>query len=139
MELIVRGLAFKSGARSDAGELSVTLLRELHGPDRPDYWLGALSQPVHWVSEAGGSFEVTHIVLASQWEGTRVRAGVTRLPVGIAYVLDPSLLDDEQLDVSKISYVATGVADDADSGRSESPTSTVARVTARLFGKRPQE
>jgi len=139
MELTIRGLAFKSGDRSDDVPLTITLIREIPGPDRPDYWLGELRQPLHWVSKEDGSFEISHLVVASQWEGTRIRPGVMRLPIGIAYVTDPSLLDDERLDLSKIRYVATGVADDTNPEPTEPSTSVVARVAARLFGKRSGE
>lgn len=137
MELTVRGLDFASGNRSDQGPLTVTLLRELPGPDRPDYWLGALNEPLHWVSDSDGPFEISHVVLAAQWEKTRIHAGVSRLPVGVAYVTDPSLLEDDQLDVAKVHYVATGVADDTTPGRPVAPpVSFLDRAIARVFGKR---
>jgi len=146
MELTVRGLSFKAGNRSDDVPLTVTLLRELPGPDRPDYWLGELRQSLVWVSETDETFEISHLVLASQWEGTAIHAGVKRVPVGVAYVTDPSLLEDDRLDIEKIRYVATGVADDttgmdvdATPMKAASGTSMMGRVAAKLFGKRAGE
>lgn len=137
MELTIRGVAFGPGDRSDPVPLTVTLLHELPGPDRSDYWLGELEQPFHWESDSDGSFEISHLVIAAQWENTSIYPGVSRLPVGIAYVIDPSILDDDRLDLAKIRYVATGVADDTTAGRpAPPPKSGVAGVIARAFGKR---
>lgn len=88
--------------------LVVDLLRRMPGDDRPDYWLGALRTPVRWTDD-GRVREVTHLVLAARWSGTAIAPGVDRLPVGIAYVTDPSLLDDARLDVAKCAYVAVGL------------------------------
>jgi len=139
MDLTILGLAFKSGDRSDDVPMTVTLIRELPGSDRPDYWLGVLAQPLHWVSDSEGSFEVSHVVVASQWEGTRVQDGVARLPVGVAYVVDPSLLDDDRLDLEKIRYVATGVADDTTPGREPLASPAAFGFIASLFRKRNGE
>ena len=136
MELNLRSVAFKTGDKSDQIPLRVTLLRQIPGPDRPDYWLGALQKPFQWISGSEpGAFEIKYLVLATQWQETSVRAGVTRLPVGIAYVVDPTLLEDRELDLDKIRYVADGVADDPDApAPPESWPSKVAGVIAGMFG-----
>lgn len=128
MDLALYGVAFGRGHKSDDVPLTITIVRRIPGPDRPDYWLGKLHQPLRWVSETAEEYEVTHLVVAGQWAEPELAPGVVRLPVGIAYVIDESLLDDEVLDVEKIRYVATGVADDPEGvaekarRRSESPT-----------------
>ena len=141
MEFRLRSVAFAHGDRSDQVPLTVTMLREIPGPDRPDYWLGELKQPLAWVSESEGSFEISHVVLAAQWDNTAICEGATRLPVGIAYVTDVSLLDDERLDLDKIRYVATGVADDTsvDDRPFAASTSAVVETVARWFGIKPRE
>ena len=63
----------------------VEMLRELPGPDRPDYWLGKLEKPIRWLND-NIERQITHVVLAARWEGTRIESGVENLPVGIAYV-----------------------------------------------------
>lgn len=141
MELRLRSLDFAKGDRSEEIPLNVTLLYTIPGPDRPDYWLGRLREPFQWVSHSGGSFEVTHLVLATQWESTQMHEGVTSLPVGIAYVIDQSLLQDDELDLEKIRYVATGVADDLTAD--ERPfAATVSKLTgafAKVFGRRSRD
>ena len=86
----------------------VDLIRELPGPDRPDYWLGQLKQPLQW-SRQGELREVTHLVLAARLRGSRI-GRERQLPVGIAYVTDPTLLQDSCVDLAKCCYVAIGMA-----------------------------
>lgn len=137
MEFRLRSVAFAQGDRSDQVPLTVTMVRELPGPDRPDYWLAELKQPLTWVSESGSSFEVSHVVLATQWENTCFSEGATRLPVGIAYVTDMSLLEDDRLDIAKLHYVATAVADDpnVDDRPLAATVSALTDKVARFFGK----
>ena len=90
---------------------AVDLLREIPGPDRTDYWLGALVRPLRRTRRSR-DVEVTHLVLATRWTGTRIGPGVRRLPVAIAYVTDESLLEDGRLEFSKTEYVAVGIAED---------------------------
>jgi hypothetical protein len=87
---------------------TVELLRELPGPDRPDYWLGRLRRPLKW-NRDGETVEVTHLVLGARWQGTRIGRD-RKLPVGIAYVTDPTLLQDTHVVFDKCRYVAIGMA-----------------------------
>lgn len=100
----------------DQMPLVVELLRELPGDDRPDYWLGRLRTPIRWLHE-GRERRITHLVLAARWEGTRIEPGVESLPVGIAYVVDESLVDDSRLDFAKCVYVAIGTSHDTGGSR----------------------
>ncbi len=135
MELTISSVDYAPDDLCDQLPLRVALLRELPGPDRPDYWLGALVEPVRWVSDHEGFFEITHVVLTARWQGTSIAHGNTGLPVGIAYVVDQSLLDDDVLDFAKCRYVAIGIADDTTGGRTVMPlTSVLAGNIARLFG-----
>ena len=88
---------------------TAVLLRELPGPDRPDYWLAALPRPIRWIRN-GNETKVTHVVLAARWVGTRIGRGLLDLPVKIFYVVDDSAVDDQTLDQRKCEYVAIGTA-----------------------------
>jgi hypothetical protein len=135
VELTISSVDYAPGDLYDQVPLRVALLRQVPGPDRPDYWLGALGEPVRWVSDHKGFFEISHVVLSARWQGTSIGPGNTGLPVGIAYVLDMSLLDDEVLDFTKCRYVAIGIADDTTASRPVVPlTSPVAGKIARQFG-----
>ena len=88
--------------------LVTDLLRQIPGPDRPDYWIAALQSPLTIVID-NYDRTITHLILAARWEGTTIASGATHLPLGIAYVTDLSLLNDPKLDFGKCHYVAIGV------------------------------
>lgn len=135
MELTISEVDYAPGDLYEQTPLVVDLLRELPGDDRPDYWLGELRTPVRWLQE-NHERQITHVVLAARWEGTRIEPGVENLPVGIAFVTDASLLDDARLDFSKCSYVAIGISHDTGSGKpAEAPDGILAGSIGRLFGK----
>ena len=87
-----------------------TLLRRIPGPDRPDYWLAQLLEPVSWIDNGVGR-SVTHLILAARYEGQTIREESEELVVGIAYVVDSSLLEDMRIDFAKCRYVAIGEMD----------------------------
>ena len=96
------------------------LLRELPGPDRPDYWLAALNVPLRWTVD-GTERSVFHVVLAARWAGTQIQPGNQHLSVGIAYIIEPSLLSDASVDFQTLRYVAIGNAEDTTGGRQPVP------------------
>jgi hypothetical protein len=109
------------------------LLRTIAKHDRPDvfrtasgdYWLAELSTPLSW-SRDGVTRTIRHLVLAARWEGTSIRPGAT-LPVGIAYVVDDSLLSSESFEFTQAEYVAIGMA------KVSGPWSFWSKVWTRLF------
>ncbi len=86
------------------------VLRQIPGPDRPDYFLAELSQPLTWKRDSA-EISVSHLVLCARWVGGIIAPGATHTPVNIAYVVDPSVLNDTKLDFAKCHYSAIGVAD----------------------------
>jgi len=112
----------------------VDLLRKIPGDDRSDYWLGKVRQPINWLVD-NLPREVTHLVIAARWEGTRIEPGVERLPIGIAYITDLSLLTDQHLDLGKCSYVAIGLCTETSGGNEPQPSNKIQGGTiARAFG-----
>ena len=93
MELTITGVDFAPDDLYEQTPFVVDLLRELPGDDRPDYWLGELRTPIRWLQD-DHEREITHLILAARWEGTRIEPGVKNLPVGIAYVTDQSVLNE---------------------------------------------
>ena len=86
------------------------VLRRIPGPDRPDYFLAVLDKPI--LSKRDGTdTSISHLVLAARWVGGVFHPNMRDTPVNIAYVLDPSLLEDPSLDFDKSHYAAIGVAD----------------------------
>jgi hypothetical protein len=88
----------------------VTLLRQIPGSDRPDYWLGSVTPPLRWVVD-GAEREITHLVVSARWVGGQFVKGARHLPLNVAYVIDASLLQDARLEFGKCAYVAIGVCD----------------------------
>jgi len=84
-----------------------TLIRQIPGPDRPDYWLATLDSPLAW-DDNGSPRTVEHLVLAARYEGQTISPPLQRLVTGIAYVVDNSLLNDTKLSFDKCRYVAIG-------------------------------
>jgi hypothetical protein len=92
---------------ADKAPVIVDLLRQISGPDRPDYWIAALEMPLS-VAVDNQAREVTHLILAARWVGTAIAQGMKHVPVGVAYVIESSLLTDEQLSFAKCRYVERG-------------------------------
>jgi hypothetical protein len=86
------------------------VLRQMPGPDRPDYFLAQLETPLMWRRDAE-EVMVSHIVLAARWVGGVLTPEMRHTPVNIAYVIDTSVLSDSKLDFQKCHYSAIGVAD----------------------------
>lgn len=114
--------------------LVTDLVRQIPGPDRPDYWIAKLQSPLTVVLN---NFDrtITHLILAARWEGTAIANGATHLPLGIAYVTDLSLLSDSELDLKKCHYVAIGVGSVTTGDHQAEPLRNVIVVTiGKAFG-----
>jgi hypothetical protein len=109
--------------------LVVDLLRELPGPDRPDYWLGRVVTPIRWIDQ-NIERTINHVIVSARWEGTRIEPNVTNLPVGIRYVTDASQLEDPALDFAKCRYVAIGLAH----AKPKALSDILAGIIRRAFG-----
>ena len=101
---------------SDRAPIVVDLIREIPGPDRPDYWIAALTKPFSVVLD-NHEKHITHLVITARWVGTSIRSGIQHTPVGIAYVTDQAVLTDQRLEFSKCKYVAIGTATDTSGGK----------------------
>jgi hypothetical protein len=114
MKLTITSVDYAPEELSGQVPLSVTLMRPLPSsvPNRVGAWLGVFDRPVRWTNENGAVVEITHGVLWPRWKGASIGAGARSLPVGVAYVVDPSLLEDESLDLAKTYFVALGLATD---------------------------
>ena len=133
MELTIDNIDPDRGDLHDQVPIVVDLLREIPGEDRPDYWLASPRKPIKWLKD-NHDHVVSHLVIAARWQGTRIEPGVTHLPVGIAFVTDQSLLDDEKLDLKKCSYVAIGIANDTSRGAVAPLKNIMSGNIARSFG-----
>lgn len=139
MQLTISSVDYAPEDLYEQVPLVVELLRELPGDDRPDYWLGELQEPVQWLRDNLPNV-IKYVVLAARWEGTQIDRGVESLPVGIAYVVDESILSDEHLSFSKCEYVAIGLAHDTGGDSPvRSSKGVVAGTIGRFFGTGNQQ
>lgn len=81
----------------------VDLIRQVAGSHRPDYWFGTPREPIVWLSPTGRR-EIGGVVLASRHEGRPLVAGARGLLAGLGYVLDPTAIDGDRVDLRKIHY-----------------------------------
>ena len=116
MDVAVSSVDYEPPELSEQVPFTFTLLRMLPGPDRPDYWLGTLRQPLRWIDD-NVERSVPHIVICARWAGTQIEEGFANLPVNISYVIDPAQVTDPELSFDKCRYVAIGIASDVSGGR----------------------
>lgn len=114
------------------------LLRQIAGPDRPDYFFAVLDEAIAYrttltaLKEQGvdpdaadpqliridddGSVDlrVFGIVFAARIAGETPHAGMKDFPVMLAYVIDNTALRDEVLDFKKTVYAAVAFISDID-------------------------
>lgn len=90
--------------------VEVDLVRQLPGPDRSDYWLGRLDRPLPY-AEGDATKEIRYLIVASRHVGESIRAGVGRVVIGIAYVLDDAQAELPAVDMKRCRYVAIGEAE----------------------------
>lgn len=109
MEITIADVDHAPDDLYDQTPIIIELLKEIPGSDRPDYWLGIAKTPIRW-RHGKTDQEITHVIVVARWEGTRIEPGIEDMPIGLAYVLDQSLLDNDTLDFGKIRYVAIGTA-----------------------------
>ena len=83
------------------------LLRQIAGPDRPDYWLAELGRPLSWLTEDGTRI-IRHLVLKARWADTAIQPGA-KIPVGICYVIDDAVLSASSFRSAQAVYVAIGM------------------------------
>ena len=120
-----------------------TLLRRLPGPDRDGYALAALSQPIRFATTTAQLAEGTYdtgrlasadpatvtvhpdgsvealvygVVLAPRVVGDEFHPTMKNFPVALAYVLDPTQLQDPAVDFSKVHYAAVAFISVVDAG-----------------------
>ncbi len=117
MKLTIASVDYAPVELSEQLPVAVTLIRPLPSsvPNRVGAWLSVFDRPVRWTNENGKAVEITHAVVWPRAKGASIGGGMRGLPVGIGYVVDQSLVDDETFDLAKIYFVAVGLA--SDSGR----------------------
>lgn len=81
--------------------ISCQLIRMIPGNDRPDYWLAKCDCPVKY-----GETIVNYLVLAPRFVGSKIEHGMGSIVIGVAYVINESIIEDSTLNFDKCKYVA---------------------------------
>lgn len=81
--------------------ITCTLIRMIPGSDRTDYWLAKCEKSVIYENE-----NVNYLIIASRFVGEKIEKGMGCIVVGVAYVIDETLVQDTELNFDKCRYVA---------------------------------
>lgn len=90
--------------------LTIDLIRQMPGSDRPDYWLGKPAAPIIW-SHLGQRRQIDYVVLASRHEGRKIESGARGILAALCYVTDPEMADAAAVDFKLTPYVAIATVD----------------------------
>ena len=109
---------------------TATLVRQIPGPDRADYFLVRLERPLkfhpqddfdwtrtqsefHGHDEAGDFLWIYAAIVCSLFVGTQLHAGMRHFAVRFALVIDNTLGQDATLAFEKCEYAAQAIVSDA--------------------------
>jgi hypothetical protein len=135
MELTVTSVDYAPPELDQQVPFKIVSLRMLPGPDRSDYWLGELSAPLFWMRD-NHRVPIDHVVVCARWQGTQIAPCVQHLPIGIAYVTDPSQVAADRLDFDKCHYIAIGLAHETSGQEAPAgPSPIQAGTIGRAWGK----
>lgn len=81
--------------------IECTIERTIQGSDRPDYSIAICKKPIHY-----GEQEIKYLVLAPRFVGQHINTKTEKIVLGVAYVIDDSLVNDKVLSFKKCKYVA---------------------------------
>ena len=91
--------------------INATVLKKIAGQDRPDYHIAELEKSILWIDkEKDIKKEISHIVIIAKKKAETVERSMKDVKIGIAYVVDDSLLEDAKLNFKKCEYLAVGNA-----------------------------
>jgi hypothetical protein len=130
VELTVTGVDHAPPELNEQVPFKIKLLRLIPGLDRPDYWLGEVLPPLFWMKD-DQRIEITHLVVCARWQSTKIEPHIQDLPIGIAYVTDPTQFGDETVHFDKCKYVAIGFAHET-SGNDGPPSPTGGIKSGRI-------
>jgi hypothetical protein len=111
MELTITYVDYAPPELYEQVPFKIRLLRIIPSTGRSDYWMAQMVDPLLWVN-GQERLQIDHVVVWARWRGTQIVPFVRDLPIGIAYVTDPTQITAARLDVNKCRYVAIALAND---------------------------
>ncbi|ASP39160.1 hypothetical protein CHH28_10935 [Bacterioplanes sanyensis] len=88
------------------------IFKKLSHKDGSEYYLAALKEPI-----LSNGRKITYIIIGARFLGQHIGPKMNNLPINIAYVVDSSLLDQQDMDFNKGEFVAIGFATDTSTGQ----------------------
>jgi hypothetical protein len=83
--------------------VTISIVRQIPGSDRPDYWLAKCETPLYWKER---SLTINNIIVGCRLSGVEIKKGIGNVTLNIAYVIDESILRDNELSFDKCIYIA---------------------------------
>ena len=82
------------------------LIRMIPGKDRPDYWIAKSNKTLTYEK-----YKINYLIVATRFVGWKIKKEMKATLLGVAYVLDESVIYDDILDFDKCKYIAisTGI------------------------------
>lgn len=81
------------------------IVRKIKGKDRPDYYLAQCNKMIKYKEKC-----IRYLVVAPRFKGQEFREGLDAIALGVAYVIDETMLEDVEVDFDKCIYVAICMA-----------------------------
>ena len=135
MRLRVTSVDYSPKPLDRAVPFDISLLRELPGPDRSDYWLGKTEKPIALTVD-GLQLTASHFIVAARWQGTRIEPHAEHLPINLAVVVDLRQVQEASVDFGKSKFIAIGMASEVEGGSEPKPlTDVLAGNVGAFFGR----
>lgn len=135
MLLVVTSVDHAPEAFHEATPIKIKLVRCLEGPDRPDYWIGEVLTPFEYATD-GGPVVARNVILTARWQGMQIEPNAENLPINIAVIIDNRQLNEARVDFAKSSFVAIGLANEVEGGKSPAPLTNIrAGIIGAFFGR----
>ncbi len=125
MHLCITSVDYAPESFEAAVPITIKLLRQLPGPDRPDYWLGELEVPFEYVADEK-LLKAKYFIVSARWQGTQITPNAENLPINIAVLIDETQLYASQIDFAKSKFIAIGFVNEV-KGRTEITAGTIGR------------
>ena len=87
--------------------VKISVLRQMPGPDTPNYWLAKCASPIHWKKQ---DLDINYLIVGCRFVGAEMKKGIGNIALNIAYVIDESIINDTVTQLEKCVYVAVCIA-----------------------------
>lgn len=105
MKLLISSVDTGPDELTSALPINARLVRQLPGPDRPDYWLVQIVSPLS-LQVRGKQIECKHAVIAARFFGYSLDLPTVSIAIGFAIVVDDAQIIEPEVKFQYIEYLA---------------------------------